>query len=204
MAKPRESEPGSSCHIHLSLYRDGRNAFWDETAAGGTPLFRAFLGGLLKYSPDFALLYAPTINSYKRFQSMSWAPTKLVWAVDNRTVGFRVVSHGHAFRIENRMPGADANPYLAFAAMLASGFAGVRESVDCGPAYEGNAYADASQRALPTSLGEATALFAGSAVAREWLGGDVVDFLAGTARHEIAEFGRAVTDWERARYLEKI
>lgn len=204
MAKPRETEPGSSCHIHLSLYRDGHNAFWDGPTGGGSPLFRAFLGGLLKYSPDFTLLCAPTINSYKRFQPMSWAPTKLVWAVDNRTVGFRVVSQGHSFRIENRMPGADANPYLAFAAMLAAGFAGVRESLDCGPAYEGNAYADASLRALPSSLGEAADLFAGSAVAREWLGGEAVDFLALTARHEIGEFGRAVTDWERARYLEKI
>jgi glutamine synthetase len=204
MAKPFEQEPGSSCHIHLSLYRDGRNAFWDEETGGGTPLFRAFLGGLLKYSPDFTLLYAPTINSYKRFQSMSWAPTRLVWAGDNRTVGFRVVSRGQAFRIENRMPGADANPYLAFAAMLASGLAGIRESLDSGPAYEGNAYKDASLRSLPTSLAAAEELFRKSTTARELLGETIVDFYARTARHEIEEFARAVTDWERMRYLEKI
>lgn len=204
MAKPRESEPGSSCHIHLSLYKNGENAFWDHANGGGTPLFRAFLGGLIKYSPDFTLLYAPTINSYKRFVSMSWAPTKLVWAVDNRTVGFRVVSRGPAFRIENRMPGADANPYLAFAAMLAAGFAGVREGLDCGPAYEGNAYADTSLRRLPRSLGEATEIFAKSKAANDFFGPEVVDFYARTARHELEEFDRAVTDWERARYLEKI
>jgi len=204
MAKPRESEPGSSCHIHLSLYHDGRNAFWDENTGEGSPLFRAFLGGLLKYSQDFTLFYAPTINSYKRFVSMSWAPTKLVWAVDNRTVGFRVVSGGQSFRIENRMPGADANPYLAFAAMLASGFACIRESLDCGPAYHGNAYADASLRTLPSSLGEAADHFSKSAVAREFFGEAVVDFYTRTARHEIEEFGRAVTDWERSRYLERI
>lgn len=204
MAKPRESEPGSSCHIHLSLYRNGRNAFWDDETEGGTPLFRAFLGGLLKYSPDFTLLYAPTINSYKRFQSMSWAPTKLVWAGDNRTVGFRVVSQGQSFRIENRMPGADANPYLAFAAMLASGLAGIQESLDCGEAYEGNAYTDVSLRSLPSNLSAAADLFSGSTAASSLLGNSVVDFYTRTARHEIDEFSRAVTDWERIRYLEKI
>lgn len=204
MAKPRESEPGSSCHIHLSLWKDGENAFWDHRNGGGTAAFRAFLGGLLKYTPDFTLLYAPTINSYKRFVSMSWAPTKMVWAVDNRTVGFRVVSRGPAFRIENRMPGADANPYLAFAAMLAAGFAGMREGLDCGEAYRGNAYADASLRSLPASLGEARELFAGSPAAREFFGPELVDFYSRTARHETDEFDRAVTDWERARYLEKI
>jgi glutamine synthetase len=204
MAKPHEADAGSSCHIHLSLYRDGQNAFWDDETHGPTPVFRAFLGGLLKYSPDFTLLYAPTINSYKRFQSMSWAPTKLVWAGDNRTVGFRVVSAGQAFRIENRMPGADANPYLAFAGMLAAGLAGLRESLDCGPAYDGNAYADESLRSLPSSLAEAADLFSRSAVAREFLGPDLVDFYTCTARHEIADFGSAVTDWERSRYMEKI
>jgi len=204
MAKPRESEPGSSCHIHLSLYQQGRNAFWDDETGEGTPIFRAFLGGLLQYSPDFTLFYAPTINSYKRFQSMSWAPTKLVWAGDNRTVGFRVVARGQAFRIENRMPGADTNPYLAFAAMLASGLAGIRESLDCGPVYEGNAYSDSSLRTLPASLAEAADLFCASSAAHSILGERTVDFYTRTARHEVEEFSRAVTDWERMRYLEKI
>ena len=130
MPKPWAAEVGSSCHIHISLWRGGKNAFWDTKRREGTPLFRQFLGGLMKYSPELCCCYAPTINSYKRYQSASWAPTKMAWSHDNRTVGFRVVGQGNAFRIENRMPGADANPYLGFAAMIAAGMAGVDEKLD--------------------------------------------------------------------------
>jgi glutamine synthetase len=186
------------------LWQGGRNAFWDAKGKTRSKLFRQFLGGLLKYSREFCLFFAPTINSYKRYQSASWAPTKIAWARDNRTVGFRVVGHGGSFRIENRMPGADANPYLAFAATLAAGLAGVAEGLDCGTEYEGNAYADERLAALPRSLGEAADLFDRSKLARGALGDDVVDFYVHAARLEVKAFANSVTDWERQRYFERI
>ncbi|MBX3732305.1 MAG: glutamine synthetase [Verrucomicrobiae bacterium] len=210
MAKYAPTEAGNSCHIHLSLWKGGRNAFHAEpgrrgrTAGGPTPLFRQFLGGLLKYSPELCLLYAPTINSYKRYQAGSWAPTRMAWATDNRTTGFRVVGHGASFRPENRMPGADANPYLAFAAMIAAGLAGVEEGLDCGEEYRGNAYLDQKLPRLPASLAEATNLFAASRLARTALGDAVVDFYTHHARLEHEAFSSAVTDWEKRRYFEQI
>lgn len=204
MPKPWAAEVGSSCHIHISLWREGKNAFWDAKTGEGSQLFRHFLGGLMKYSPELCYCYAPSVNSYKRYQSASWAPTKMAWSHDNRTVGFRVVGHGNSFRIENRMPGADANPYLAFAAMIAAGMAGVEEKLDCGKDYRGNAYVDAKLKSLPKSLGEAAELFAASKVARSAFGDAVVDFYTHTARLEAQAFNDAVTDWERARYFERI
>jgi glutamine synthetase len=212
MAKPWAGEVGSSCHIHISLWRAGKNLFWDTTKRGprnaehgtGTKLFRQFLGGLMKYSPELCCFFAPTINSYKRYQSASWAPTKMAWSHDNRTVGFRVVGHGPSFRIENRMPGADANPYLAFGAMIAAGMAGVDEQLDCGADYRGNAYVDSKLRALPKSLREAADLLERSKLARKSFGEEVVDFYVHTARLEVEAFENAVTDWERARYFERI
>ncbi len=128
----------------------------------------------------------------------------MAWSLDNRTVGFRVVGKGSSFRIENRMPGADANPYLAFAATLAAGLAGIDEKLDCGDDYRGNAYGDDSLRALPRSLREAADLLEDSKLARAALGGAVVDFYVHTARLEVQAFDNAVTDWERSRYFERI
>ena len=217
MAKYAPAEAGNSCHIHMSLWKSGRNAFWQaagRTAARsararkveqqGTKLFRQFLGGLLKYSPELCLFFAPTINSYKRYQPGSWAPTRMAWAGDNRTVGFRVVGEGNGFRVENRMPGADANPYLAFAAMLAAGIAGIEEGLDCGSEYSGNAYVDPALARLPATLPEATDKFARSVLAREAFGPGVVDFYVHHARLETEAFNNAVTDWEKARYFERI
>jgi len=212
MAKPWAGEVGSSCHIHISLWRDGKNLFWDganpgarkRDQAAGSKLFRRFLGGLMKYSPELCYFFAPTINSYKRYQSSSWAPTKMAWSYDNRTVGFRVVGRNESFRLENRMPGADANPYLAFAAMMAAGMAGVEEELDCGDDYHGNAYADPKLRALPKSLREAAELLDQSRLARQALGDQVIDFYVHTARLEVQAFNDAVTDWERVRYFERI
>jgi glutamine synthetase len=204
MAKPWATEVGSSCHIHISLWRQGKNLFWDGASETGSKLFRQFLGGLLKYSPELCYFFAPTINSYKRYQPASWAPTKMAWSLDNRTVGFRVVGKGRSFRIENRMPGADANPYLAFGAMMAAGMAGIEEDLDCGKDYHGNAYTDASLRALPRSLAEAASLLEKSKMARRAFGDPVVDFYAHTARLEAQAYNDAVTDWERARYFERI
>jgi len=226
MAKYDPAEAGNSCHIHLSLWRDGRNVFWVEpgptlrgaatrqrprrsaggnhATAPGSPLFRQFLGGLMRYSPELCLFFAPTINSYKRYQPGSWAPTRMAWATDNRTVGFRVVGERDGFRIENRMPGADANPYLALAAMIAAGLAGIEEQLDCGREYRGNAYVDPALARLPSSLGAAADLLARSRFARTEFGDAVVDYCVHHARLEVQAFGNAVTDWEKVRYFEQI
>ena len=204
MSKIDAAEVGSSCHIHLSIWRKAKSLFWDEKKHQGSKYFRQFLGGLMKYSPELSYFYAPTINSYKRYQSASWAPTKMAWAYDNRTVGFRVVGEGKSFRLENRMPGADANPYLAFAAMIAAGLAGVRENLDCGALYEGNAYVDEKLPSLPKSLRDAADLLERSQMARKAFGDAVVEFYGHTARCEVQAFNDAVTDWERVRYFERI
>jgi len=216
MAKYAPSEAGNSCHIHISLWQKGKNLFAGPArgkagrksgSAGepeGSKLFRQFLGGLIKYSPELCLFFAPTINSYKRYQAGSWAPTRMAWATDNRTVGFRIVGEGSSFRIENRMPGADANPYLAFAAMIAAGMAGVEEFLDCGDEYHGNAYVDPKLARLPSSLRQAAELLHGSQLARTAFGDSVVDFYVHHARLESEAFDNAVTDWEKVRYFERI
>ncbi|MGE3311115.1 MAG: glutamine synthetase family protein [Limisphaerales bacterium] len=214
MAKVAPSEAGNSCHVHMSLWKAGRNLFWDAPAGrrgakGSSPggpsrLFRQFLGGLMTHSPELCLFFAPTVNSYKRYQPGSWAPTRMAWATDNRTTGFRIVGHDTSFRVENRMPGADANPYLALAAMLAAGLAGVEEGLDCGDEYRGNAYVDEALKRLPSSLAEATDLFEGSRLARSAFGDAVVDFYVRHARLEHQAFSNAVTDWEKRRYFEQI
>ena len=204
MAKYAPGEAGNSCHIHMSIWRGRQSLFPGAKGSVGAKYFRQFLGGLIKYSPELCLLFAPTINSYKRYQAGSWAPTRMAWAVDNRTVGYRVVGHGPSFRIENRMPGADANPYLAFAAMLAAGRAGVKEGLDCGDEYLGNAYIDPKLARLPGSLREAADLFANSKLARAAFGEAVVEFYVHHARLEEEAFNNTVTDWEKARYFERI
>lgn len=204
MPKYAATEAGSSCHIHVSLWSGNRNLFWDARRHEGSKVFRQFLGGLMKYMPELAYFTAPTINAYKRYQPLSWAPTKMVWAMDNRTVGFRVVGHDQSFRIENRMPGADANPYLAFAATIAAGMAGIEEGLDCGPVYEGNAYVNPKLPALPSTLREAADRLDRSKLARRAFGDAVVDFYVHTARTEVQAFDNAVTDWERKRYFEQI
>jgi glutamine synthetase len=204
MPKFDAGEVGSSCHIHISLWGRGRNLFWDAKKRQGSKMFRQFLGGLMKYGPELCYFFAPTINAYKRYQPGSWAPTKMAWAFDNRTVGYRVVGEGNSFRIENRMPGADANPYLAFAAMLAAGLAGVEENLDCGEVYAGNAYTDPNLPSLPRSLRDAADLLDKSRLARKAMGDAVVEFYVHTARAEAQSYDNAVTDWERKRYFERI
>ena len=204
MPKVFAEEVGSSCHIHLSAWEKSANRFWDAGKNAGSTYFRQFLGGLLRYSRELSYFFAPTINSYKRYQAQSWAPTRMAWAFDNRTTGFRVVGHGGSFRIENRMPGGDANPYLALAAMIAAGLAGIEEGLDCGDVYRGNAYADPKLPALPSTLRDAADLLEASRLAREAFGEPVLDFYVQTARHEVRAFDNAVTDWERVRYFERI
>ena len=204
MAKPDMNEPGNSCHIHISLWRGGKNAFWDSGRKAPSKLFRQFLGGLIKYSPELCYFYAPTINAYKRYQPGSWAPTRMAWSHDNRTVGFRVVGHGDSFRIENRMPGADANPYLAFSAMIAAGLAGIEEGLDSGDEYRGNAYVDPKLAALPSSLESAAELLSKSRLAKRAFTQAVVDYHLHTAKLEVQTFNNSVTDWEKVRYFERI
>jgi len=206
MAKWDGQQAGSSFHLHTSLWdaEANRNQFADETTGEPSELFRQFLGGLLKYGRELTYFFAPTVNSYKRYQAESWAPTSLVWAHDNRTTGYRVVGHGNSLRIENRTPGADGNPYLAYAATIAAGLRGIDEKLDCGEPYTGNAYLDADLPRLPDSLEQAANLLSKSEVARQALGTEVVDFYVHTARLEAAQYASAVTDWERARYFERL
>ncbi len=207
MAKVAESQAGSSCHIHLSLWSEGRNAFDGPQKLGpvyGSNVFRWFLGGWLRHAPELMVFYAPTINSYKRYQPGSWAPTRLAWSYDNRTAGFRVVGHGPSLRIESRIPGADCNPDLAYAAALASGLDGIANRIEPPPVFEGDIYQARELPHVPHTLRHATELFAESAFARRAFGADVVEHYAKHFRTEQEAFDRAVTDWERARYFERI
>ncbi|MGH2351703.1 MAG: glutamine synthetase family protein [Chloroflexota bacterium] len=218
MAKPAADAAGSSCHIHASLWDAAgeRNLFWKEEAGapsdgdiagwreGASPLFEHYLAGQLALARELALFYAPGVNSYKRYQSLSWAPTAVTWGYDNRTCGFRVVGQGLGLRVENRLPGADANPYLAFAATIAAGLYGIERQVPLPPAYEGNAYLARDVPHVPVTLREAIGAWEGSAAARQAFGADVVEHYLLTAQHEAAAFERAVTDWELARYFERI
>jgi glutamine synthetase len=205
MAKPVADQPGSSCHLHVSLRRGEVNAF-AAPDGGTTDVFRWFLGGWMAHAADLMPCYAPTVNSYKRFRHQSWAPTGLAWSFDNRTAGFRVVGAGPSQRIECRIPGADANPYLAHAAALASGLDGIANRIEPPAELRGDAYAalGVGVEPLPSTLREATARFTASAAARRLLGDEVVDHYAHFHGVECDAYERAVTDWERRRYFERI
>jgi glutamine synthetase len=201
MAKYDERE-GSSCHIHLSLRgADGELVFWKDGRR--TPLYDHFVAGVLATIADFTLLYAPNINSYKRFADGSFAPTTIAWGLDNRTCAVRLVGHGAGARMENRIPGADANPYLALAAMLAGGLHGIEQQLPLEPALEGNAYTSGRPK-VPSTMGAAREAFASSSVARAALGDDVVDHYANMADVELAAYNAAVTDWELFRGFERL
>eukprot|EP00898_Chlorokybus_atmophyticus_P008082 jgi/Chlat1/8275/Chrsp78S07729 len=209
MAKPHAEQAGSGCHIHLSLQKDGRNAFvGDESITGAkgsvSKEFRWFLGGWMKHTPDLMVFYAPNVNSYKRFVAGSWAPTRIAWSQDNRTSPFRVVGHGSALRIECRLPGADCNPYLAFAAALASGLDGIRNRIEPPAGASGNVYNASELQHVPRSLAKATERFASSAFAVEMLGEDVHHHYTHFFRTEQLAYDSAVTSWERERYFEQI
>ena len=207
MAKFAADRAGSSCHIHFSLWQNGRNAFDGDQEFGPvkcSDLFRWFLGGWMAHVPDAMVFYAPTVNSYKRFIAASWAPTRIAWSYDNRTAGFRVVGSGQSLRIECRIPGADCNPYLAFAAALASGLDGIRHRIEPPACFQGDIYASRDLPHVPRSLEEATALFKDSAFAKHAFGPDVVEHYAHFYEAEHAAFSTAVTDWERRRYFERI
>ncbi len=207
MAKQAAGQAGSGCHIHLSLSKGGRNVFDGGKRLGpvkGSDVFRWFLGGWLARVPEFMVFYAPTVNSYKRYEDLSWAPTRLAWSHDNRTAGFRVVGGGQSLRIECRIPGADVNPYLVFAAALASGLDGIERKTEPPQAFEGDVYAARSLPRVPYTLAEAVERFESSGFVRETLGAGVAEHYAHFYRSEQRAFERAVTDWERQRYFERI
>jgi len=198
-----DAREGNSCHIHCSFRgTDGATVLADGD--GLSDVGRSFVAGQLRYMRELTLLLAPNINSYKRFVEGSFAPTALRWGRDNRTCAFRLVGHGSSLRLENRIPGGDVNPYLATAAVIAAGLAGIEEQLELEPAFEGNAYDDPDAVHVPTSLAEARDLWVGSDFARRIFGDDVVDHYANMAAVELAAFGRAVTDWERFRGFERL
>jgi glutamine synthetase len=207
MAKFASGQAGSSCHLHMSLWREGENAFPGENKLGPvecSDTFRWFLGGWIVHVPDVMVFYAPTINSYKRYVDGSWAPTRLAWSYDNRTAGFRVVGKGGTLRIECRIPGADCNPYLAFAAALASGLDGIERRIEPPEHFSGDVYAARNLPRVPYTLAEAAGNFASSAFAKQAFGEDVVEHYLHFFKTEQHAYNFAVTDWERRRYFERI
>ncbi len=203
MAKVNERE-GNSCHIHLSLRdADGSPVFAGDRPGGVSPLFEHFLAGQLAGLRELSYFFAPNVNSYKRYQPGSFAPTAVAWGWDNRTCALRVVGSGTSLRFENRLPGGDVNPYLAVAAMIAAGLHGIDNELPLEPAVTGNAYTGDAPR-VPSTLREAEQLLADSPIARQAFGDDVVAHYRNTARVELAAFDAAVTDWELVRGFERM
>ncbi|UWQ16181.1 glutamine synthetase family protein [Jannaschia sp. M317] len=196
---------GSSSHVHQSLWRDGTPAFHDPDAdLGMSDLMRHYMAGLIAYSPDYTYFLAPYVNSYKRFAKGTFAPTKTVWSIDNRTAGFRLCGDGtKGIRVECRIGGSDLNPYLAQAAMLAAGIRGIEDKMDLQPATTGDVYEDAKAADIPQTLRAATETLRSSAMLRAAMGDDVIDHYTRAAEWEQEEFDRAVTDWEIARGFER-
>jgi glutamine synthetase len=206
MAKYDMGAAGSSFHLHSSLWdRAGRrNLFHQRGKPAGSVVFGHWLAGQMAMAREFSYFYAPYVNSYKRYQAGSFAPTRIVAGWDNRTCGFRLCGEGDGFRVENRIPGADANPYLAFAATIAAGLHGIARRLKAPPIYRGNAYEDASLPQVPKTLREAIAGLERSAVARAALGDKVLEHYLHTARLEQQAFDQAVTCWELTRNFERL
>jgi glutamine synthetase len=207
MAKYAFDKVGSSCHIHSSVWDAAgkKSLMWDEDGPNHmSEVFRGWLGGQMAATRELAWCYAPFVNSYKRYQPDSWAPTAIGWGKDNRTLGLRVVSHGQGYRVESRIPGADANPYLALAAKVAAGLHGIRNGLEPGEPYAGNGYEAEDLLRVPHTLVDAIGLLEGSTVAREAFGEDVHKHLVNTAVQEWNEFNKTVSDWEVRRGFERL
>ncbi|PZO82239.1 MAG: glutamine synthetase, partial [Mesorhizobium amorphae] len=207
MAKYDYALAGNSSHIHNSLWSaDGRTPlFFDKDAEYSmTPLMRSWVAGQLKYARDYTWFLCPYVNSYKRFQSGTFAPTKISWSRDNRTAGFRLCGEGtKGIRIECRVGGADLNPYLAFAALIAAGLKGIDEELTLDAPFEGDAYAAGELPEIPRTLRDGIAALESSAMLREAFGEEVVEHYLHTARWEQLEYDRRITDWERHRGFER-
>ncbi len=208
MAKYDINDTGSSCHIHSSLWSlDGTKALFEgdhHDPHHMSPLFQHYLAGLIATSREFSLLWAPTVNSYKRFQLGSWAPTGVGWGIDNRTLGYRLVGHGKGTRVECRIPGSDANSYFAFAGTLAVGLYGIRNELPLEEPFSGNGYEAPDIDRIPWNLPDAIALWENSSIARECFGDDVHHHILTMAKAEWQAFNHTVTDWELRRYWERI
>ncbi|HEU0165085.1 MAG TPA: glutamine synthetase family protein [Thermomicrobiales bacterium] len=204
MSKPHHEWTGSSGHVHVSLVDadSGKNVFATESGEMSETM-RWFLGGLTAGARDLSILLASTVNAYKRFALASWAPVHLVWGRDNRTCAFRVVGRGSGLRIENRLPGADANPYLSFAAVLAAGLDGIERQLDPGEEFRGNGYTATDLPRIPKTLYRAIDAWEASDLARRAFGEDVHAHYLNMATVEQEAYDRVVTDWERERYLER-
>lgn len=208
MAKYKADDSGSSCHIHTSLWNsDGTTSLMSDPKGehGMSEKFRHYLGGIMATAREFSWMFAPYVNSYKRYRPGSWAPTAIAWAHDNRTCGFRVVGEGSSLRVEDRVPGADANPYLALAATIAGGLWGIENQIEPPALFSGNAYVAEDLLRIPSSLHEAVDLFESSDIARQQFGDEVYAHLLNTARQELTTFDtQVVTDWELQRYFERV
>ncbi|WP_298296819.1 glutamine synthetase family protein [uncultured Litoreibacter sp.] len=205
LPKWHKDRVGSSSHVHQSLWTDGKPAFFEASAKHGmSDVMGHYMAGLIKYAPDYTYFLAPYVNSYKRFAKGTFAPTKTVWSVDNRTAGFRLCGEGtKGVRVECRIGGSDLNPYLAQAVMLAAGIKGIEDKLDLAPATTGDVYEDQKAADIPQTLRAATQTLRGSGFLREALGDDVVDHYTRAAEWEQEEFDRVVTDWEIARGFER-
>jgi glutamine synthetase len=203
MAKPSEKDIGSSCHIHSSLVDAGTGTSMFVDGEAETDVFRHYLGGQRSRIRELALFVAPSVNSYKRYATESWAPTSISWGRDNRTCGFRVVGHGQSRRAECRIPGADVNPYLGYAALLAAGLDGIANETDPGPELKGNAYAAGEAEPFPATLREAVDLWERSEFARATFGEAVWRHYLNYGRTEQRLFDQVVTDYERRRMFER-
>ncbi len=207
MAKYDFNDTGSSCHVHSSLWTmDGETAVFDDHhgAHGMSETFQHYLAGQIATAREFSLLWAPTINSYKRFQLGSWAPTGVGWGLDNRTLGFRKVGHGKGTRVECRIPGSDANSYFAFAGTLAGGLYGIKNKLPLGEPFSGNGYTASEIPRIPWNIVDAISLWENSTIAREAFGDDVHHHILTMAKAEWEAFNHTVTDWELRRYWERI
>jgi len=208
MAKYADDVDGCGGHLHQSLWTaDGeRNVFWDEGAKHHiSETMDHYVAGVLATMPEFMLMYAPNVNSYKRFVPLTWAPLNMTWGLDNRTCAVRAITSGpSAIRIENRAPGADLNAYLAFAASLAGGLHGIEQKLTAPPLTRGSAYKNEDSEPLPKSLPEALERFRASSLARNWFGEAFVEQLVAFREWEVEKHRRAVTDWERRRYFEMV
>jgi glutamine synthetase len=203
MAKPSEQDIGSSCHVHSSLFGDDEESAFVDSSGEETDVFRHYLGGMRRHARELALFIAPSVNSYKRYAAESWAPTSISWGRDNRTCGFRIVGHGQSRRTECRIPGADMNPYLGYAALLAAGLDGIENAIDPGPELKGNAYEEGEAEPFPSTLREAVELWEGSDFAKRAFGEAVHAHYLNYGRTEQRLFDEVVTDYERRRMFER-
>lgn len=207
MAKPKIDDVGSSCHLHVSMWSaEGDSLCWSDQPCGGmSQKFGSFVAGQLAHAVGNTLLYAPTVNSYKRFQPDQFAGTAIALGNDNRSCAFRLVGRGPSYRVENRIPGGDVNPYYAYSGTIAAGLDGIERGLPAPDIFDGNAWTGDNISVVPTSLHEALRVFDDNDMARRAFGDDVFGHILASAQNELVTFdSHTVTDWEMRRYYERI